>query len=196
MNRTWTSALTVVAFAGLAGACAAPSANTTAGNGMAAPAQMYPITASPVAATPAAPQWVVSCEPHQQAQIRQILQNGTPVNEVTCIDRAGRAMYPPSTPRPAYVSMDDDYVTLDDRVAVAPRAVRTQPAVYTVQEPSRSVRPVQKDRSWKKSAVIIGSSAGVGAGVGAAVGGKKGALIGAAIGGGGAAIWDQATRRR
>jgi hypothetical protein len=47
----------------------------------------------------------------------------------------------------------------------------------------------------KKSAIIIGSSAGVGAGVGAAVGGKKGALIGAAIGGGGAAIWDQITRR-
>jgi hypothetical protein len=28
------------------------------------------------------------------------------------------------------------------------------------------------------------------------VGGKKGALIGAAIGGGGAAIWDQITRRK
>ena len=48
----------------------------------------------------------------------------------------------------------------------------------------------------KKSAIIIGSSAGVGAGVGAAVGGKKGALIGAAIGGGSAAIWDQVTRRK
>jgi hypothetical protein len=47
----------------------------------------------------------------------------------------------------------------------------------------------------KKSAIIIGSSAGIGAGVGAAVSGKKGALIGAAIGGGGAAIWDQMTRR-
>jgi hypothetical protein len=47
----------------------------------------------------------------------------------------------------------------------------------------------------KKSAVIIGSSAGVGAGVGAAVGGKKGALVGAVIGGGGAALWDQITRR-
>ena len=57
-------------------------------------------------------------------------------------------------------------------------------------------RPVKKARSVKKSAVIIGSSAGVGAGVGAAVGGKKGALIGATIGGGGAAIWDQVTRRK
>jgi hypothetical protein len=50
-------------------------------------------------------------------------------------------------------------------------------------------------RSWQKSAVIIGSSAGIGAGVGGAFKGKKGALIGAAIGGGAATIWDQATRK-
>ena len=48
----------------------------------------------------------------------------------------------------------------------------------------------------KKSAIIIGSSAGVGAGLGAAIGGKKGALLGAAIGGGGATLWDQITRRK
>jgi hypothetical protein len=60
----------------------------------------------------------------------------------------------------------------------------------------RPVRRVKTGRSWQKSAVIIGSSAGIGAGVGAAAGGKKGALIGAAIGGGGAAIWDQVTRRK
>ena len=39
---------------------------------------------------------------------------------------------------------------------------------------------MRKTRAVKKSAIIIGSSAGAGAGVGAAVGGKKGALIGAA----------------
>ena len=55
--------------------------------------------------------------------------------------------------------------------------------------------PVRRTRTVKKSAIIIGSSAGAGAGVGAAIGGKKGALIGAAIGGGGAALWDQLTRR-
>jgi hypothetical protein len=55
---------------------------------------------------------------------------------------------------------------------------------------------VRKTRSVAKSAIIIGSSAGIGAGVGAAAGGKKGALIGAAIGGGGATIWDQVTRRK
>jgi hypothetical protein len=57
-------------------------------------------------------------------------------------------------------------------------------------------RPARKTRSVGKSAIIIGSSAGAGAGVGAAIGGKKGALIGAAVGGGGAAIWDQITRRK
>ena len=69
------------------------------------------------------------------------------------------------------------------------RPVRTNQVVY-------DERPVRKTRSVAKSAIIIGSSAGAGAGVGAAIGGKKGALIGAAIGGGGAAIWDQVTRRK
>lgn len=67
--------------------------------------------------------------------------------------------------------------------------VRTRQVIY-------DDRPARPTRSAAKSAVIIGSSAGAGAGVGAAVGGKKGALIGAAIGGGGAAVWDQVTRRK
>ena len=67
------------------------------------------------------------------------------------------------------------------------RPVRTRQVVYQ--------EPVAKKRSVKKSAAIIGSSAAVGAGIGALAKGKKGALIGAAIGGGGAAIWDQITRR-
>ena len=71
----------------------------------------------------------------------------------------------------------------------APQTVRTNQVVY-------DERPVRKTRSATKSAIIIGSSAGAGAGVGAAVGGKKGALLGAVIGGGGAAIWDQVTRRK
>ena len=49
-------------------------------------------------------------------------------------------------------------------------------------------------RSWQKSALLIGGSAGTGAGVGALIGGKKGALAGAAIGGGAAAIYDQMKR--
>jgi hypothetical protein len=75
------------------------------------------------------------------------------------------------------------------RQAAPQRAVSYQPAPerVVVRQPKRSV---------KKSAIIIGSSAGVGAGIGAAVGGKKGAGIGALLGGGGAALWDQITRRK
>jgi uncharacterized membrane protein len=76
--------------------------------------------------------------------------------------------------------------------ATAARPVRARQVVYD-DPPVREVKP---QRSVKKSAIIIGSSAGVGAGVGAAVGGKKGALIGAVVGGGGATLWDQVTRRR
>jgi hypothetical protein len=73
-------------------------------------------------------------------------------------------------------------------VRQAPQRVSYQPArERVVRQPARSV---------KKSAVIIGSSAGVGAGVGALIGGKKGAGIGALVGGGGAALWDQITRRK
>jgi hypothetical protein len=50
-------------------------------------------------------------------------------------------------------------------------------------------------RSWGKSALIIGGSAGTGAGIGGIVNGKKGALIGAALGGGAASIYEGAHRR-
>ena len=53
----------------------------------------------------------------------------------------------------------------------------------------------EDNRSWGKTAMIIGGSAAGGAGVGGVVGGKKGALIGAAIGGGAASIYE-ATQRR
>ena len=53
----------------------------------------------------------------------------------------------------------------------------------------------EDDRTWGKTAMVIGGSAAGGAGVGGIVGGKKGALIGAAIGGGAASIYE-ATQRR
>jgi hypothetical protein len=76
--------------------------------------------------------------------------------------------------QPAVVYRDDDRIT--DRTA--DRVVERQP-----------------QRTWKKSALIIGGSTASAAGVGAIVDGKKGALIGAAIGGGAASIYE-ATRRR
>ena len=57
------------------------------------------------------------------------------------------------------------------------------------------IRDERDDRSWGKTAMVIGGSAAGGAGVGGIVGGKKGALIGAAIGGGAASIYE-ATQRR
>jgi hypothetical protein len=70
-----------------------------------------------------------------------------------------------------------------------PRVVRQ--AAYT--QPRAVERP--SGRSWKKTALVIGGSAGAGAGIGALAGGKKGALIGAALGGGAASIYE-ATKRR
>jgi hypothetical protein len=61
----------------------------------------------------------------------------------------------------------------------------------STQRVSSEVKP---RRTWQKSALLIGGSAGAGAGVGALIGGKKGALSGAAIGGGAAAIYDQVKR--
>jgi len=58
----------------------------------------------------------------------------------------------------------------------------------------RSEEEVKPERSWGKTAMIIGGSAASGAGVGGIVGGKKGAIVGAAIGGGAASIFEASRR--
>ena len=95
---------------------------------------------------------------------------------------AGYAAYPAyQAPYP----VQTQYVP-ERAVSRAPvRRVATERAVYEDAKPRRS---------WQKSALLIGGSAGTGAGVGALIGGKKGALAGAAIGGGAAAIYDQVKR--
>ena len=145
---------------------------------------------------------VVSCEPHQRTLVRPVVVNGAAISQVECVAAEPQAVaatqpFAPAQPQ-AYAAPRAQTVYADMAPAQvvpvhttqAARPVRTSQVVY--QEPVR----IKKNRSVKKSAVIIGSSAAVGAGVGALSGGKKGALIGAAIGGGGAAIWDQVTRRR
>ena len=95
--------------------------------------------------------------------------------------------------------------TARPQLVSSPSVVRTAPvARRTV---TRSAAPVQSQRdvvyredapdqrTWKKTAMIIGGSAASGAGVGAIMGGKKGALIGAAIGGGAASIYESTKRR-
>ena len=59
-----------------------------------------------------------------------------------------------------------------------------------------AAEPVQKGRSWKKSAVIIGGATAVGAGAGAVLGGKDGAKKGAVVGLLGGTIYDIATRNK
>jgi hypothetical protein len=76
---------------------------------------------------------------------------------------------------------------------VTERAVTPSP-VRRVSRQQRISGDVKPARSWQKSALLIGGSAGAGAGLGALVGGKKGALAGAALGGGAAAIYDQVKR--
>jgi hypothetical protein len=161
------------------------------------------VSAQPLAANQAGTPVVVSCEPHQRTLVRPVVVNGAAVSQVECVAAEAQvaaaapvgyasaqpAVRAPSAPRPVYSDLGDAEVVPIASARTTARPVRTSQVVY-------DERPVKKTRSVKKSAIIIGSSAGVGAGVGAAVGGKKGALIGAAIGGGGAAVWDQVTRRK
>jgi hypothetical protein len=146
---------------------------------------------------------VVSCEPHQRALVRPTVVNGATVSQVECVAADQQAAYaqgyaPVAQATPVaygYTAPVARYSGVSDARVVPVRSYEPARVVRTRQVYQDPVR-VNRGRSVKKSAIIIGSSAGVGAGVGAAVGGKKGALIGAAIGGGGAAIWDQITRRK
>lgn len=148
---------------------------------------------------------VVSCEPHQRTLVRPVVVNGATISQVECVAADPQAAayaqaqavaqplpaaaYGYAAPPVVYRDLAPAQVVPVRQTVSAARPVRTRQIVYD--EPVR----VKSKRSVKKSAVIIGSSAAVGAGVGALAKGKKGALIGAAVGGGGAAIWDQITRR-
>jgi hypothetical protein len=151
---------------------------------------------------------MVSCGEGQRAMVRQVAMDGQLVSQIDCVSAhpavAPQHVAQPAAPvhfaQPAYhpVAYPVASVPVYPAPAPAPAVVRTtQPERVVRYEPRQARRevPPKQNRSWQKSAVIIGSSAGVGAGVGGAVGGKKGALVGAAIGGGSATIWDQATRR-
>jgi hypothetical protein len=147
---------------------------------------------------------VVSCEPNQRTLVRPVVVNGMSLSQVECVSNGATTVAAPALAAPAApMAVNDTYRTVrvsqpaadlgDTRIVDTPPAPRVVRTAETRQPEYRE--PVRQTRSVKKSAVIIGSSAGVGAGVGAAVGGKKGALVGAVIGGGGAALWDQITRR-
>jgi hypothetical protein len=145
----------------------------------------------------------VACEPNQRAIVRPVVVNGASMSQVECVSTGvAPAAYQPGMPlQPgampvSYAQPVYGYAAPDARVVPATystaRAVEPR-RVVTSRAP---VRYERSGRSVKKSALIIGGSAGAGAGIGAAIGGKKGALIGALLGGGGATVWDQITRHQ
>jgi hypothetical protein len=160
--------------------------------------QNIPAAAAQTAAAQPSTPVVVSCEPNQRTLVRPVVVNGSAVSQVECVSNPEAPLAAPVSYYRAPVARnaeltDTRYVPASSYPAASsPRVIPARQVVYD----DRPVREVRRGRSVKKSAVIIGSSAGIGAGVGAAIHGKKGALIGAAIGGGGAAIWDQVTRRK
>ena len=171
-------------------------------------------------AAPAATPIVVGCEPNQRTLVRPTVVNGAAMSQVECVSTGQPAGYAPAAytqelttapvaAAPTYRSsaprlvqraptpeFEDARVIQSASYPVArARPVRARQVVYDDDRPVRTIRR-STGRSVQKSAIIIGSTAGIGAGVGAAVGGKKGAGIGALLGGGGAALWDQITRHK
>ena len=153
---------------------------------MGLPGQAQPVglsTSGLAAAVPGAPT-VMRCAPGQQAVLQQGVVDGRVVTSADCAwDTSLAGTYAPGMRA----------LPVNDIVEYQPRA-RT--VSYVQDEPVRRrvVRTAPK-RSWQKSALVIGGSAGAGAGIGALAGGKKGALIGAAIGGGAGSIFEAFKRK-
>jgi hypothetical protein len=151
----------------------------------------------------------LACEPTQRAIVRQVSVNGVTQPQLECssaapavadVSPAGRTAVPVSYAVPAAAATAYSPAPMTDtafvRTAYEPAVITRPVAPQRIASRPAARRVVSRPRrSVAKSAVIIGSSAGVGAGIGAAIGGKKGAGIGALVGGGGAALWDQLTRR-
>jgi hypothetical protein len=138
---------------------------------------------SPVTGVPP----LVQCEPDQEALLQRAFVGGREVAQVACVTRQPMQAMPYATAPYAQAG----YV---QPVAYAQPDIVERPVVRRAQT-RRVVRESAPRRSWQKTALVIGGSAGAGAGVGAIAGGKKGALIGAAIGGGAASIYEAIKRR-
>lgn len=125
------------------------------------------------------------CEESQQLVVKQVAVGNELQLAMKCVGTPAQTA--------AYIGED----------AFAPRAIRVSQPISTVRTvtaapatPRTVTRQVeQPKRSWQKTALVIGGSAGAGAGIGGITGGKKGALIGAAIGGGAASIFEAIKRK-
>ena len=143
----------------------------------------------------------VNCEPRQQAVVRQTVVRGDLQVSIQCVQGALQPI--------GYV--DEFGRSIPAGMVNGVNGVNMMPAVYSPQQayapqPVYAPRPVvrqastarntdvRSNRSWQKTALVIGGSTGAGAGVGGLIGGKKGALIGAAIGGGSATLFEALKR--
>ena len=164
-----------------------------------------PWTAS--ASTAQASNVAVDCEPSQRALVRQSLSNGAPLVTVQCVSGAAAQTV-------AYVDASGRILpaAFEGDPRVVPAVYTTTAPVERVERPAPVARPAVASspattsrattatagtpkRDWKKTALVIGGSAGAGAGLGAIIGGKKGAAIGAAIGGGAGTLYEVVKRR-
>jgi hypothetical protein len=158
------------------------------------PVSPYAMTVADTRAINAAGQpALVQCEPHQEATLQRTFVAGREVAQVTCVNRVA-APQPVYAPAQSFYQAPTGYAAPDivERPVTRTQTVRprAQRVVYT-----QAREEVKPKRSWKKTALVIGGSAGAGAGIGALAGGKKGALIGAAIGGGSGAIYEAIKRK-
>ena len=185
----------------IGGVVAGVVALVASAQGRTAPEPSWPSTASsPYAmtvadargmstATTASPT-LVQCEPTQEAVLQRSIVANREVAQVACVTRTmpGTPAGVPYYGQPMGYAQPVSYVQPD---------IVQRPVVQTVRPRVQRtvVRESAPKRSWQKTALVIGGSAGAGAGVGALAGGKKGALIGAAIGGGAASIYEAVKRR-
>ncbi|HEX7780868.1 MAG TPA: hypothetical protein VF424_16580 [Vicinamibacterales bacterium] len=140
----------------------------------------------------------VNCEARQQAVVRQTIVGGELQVSIQCVNSTALqpAGYVDEYGRPLPATATGvgmvPAVYAPQPVAAAPYAA-PRPVVRQAPRTISSSRPA--GRSWQKTALVIGGSAGAGAGVGGLIGGKKGALIGAAIGGGSATLFEAIKRK-
>ena len=138
-------------------------------------------------AAPTASNTMLGCDVTQQAVVRHTVANNELQVAVQCVNATGAV---PIRAQDEFGGASV-YRTANPVYAAAP--VARAPQVRRTSAP-RTVRTAEPTRSWKKTALVIGGSAGAGAGIGAIAGGKKGALIGAAIGGGAASLFEAIKR--
>ena len=137
----------------------------------------------------------MQCQPYEEAVLRRAFVGGREVTDVTCITRMGSTYAQPAyAPQAGYAQPVYQPVYRDPIVTRAPAPRTVTPARQRVVSRESDTRDERSGRSWGKTAMIIGGSAGGGAGIGGLIGGKKGALIGAAVGGGAATIYESTKR--